>query len=349
MSDFKTKTVYNENEWTKLVKAEILKIVDEQIFSAWLESVADGLGYTMEVLEIPDWEYTTMLGTHWLPIIGEFDEFPIINREQGYRKGYKLQRAWGAVAISRQLQEWINIATSSDKLSPLVKAELSKLARDTQRLVNAAKITKNELATEVLSNWFDSAKSFYPDGQPLFSASHKIKSTWATQSNLVSGALTTTTLLEAVEKLRNMRDGMGRKMKINGVYTLIVPSELEDTARQVLNDWNNFAAITTSNTQAQNDVTINLFSWNGFKVELMVLETLNQPKLDGTTVGTATQWFVMDKTRARELEALKYLQLYTDKVDMYVDNKTKVLFFDIDLSMTCDFYNYEFICGSTGV
>lgn len=347
MADFKTTTVYNENEGTKLVKAEILKILDESIFSAGLDPVADTLWYTMETLEIPNGEYTTMLGTHWLPIIGEFDEFPIINREQGYKKGYELKRAGWAVAISRQLQEWINVATSSSKISPTVKTELMKLARDTKRLVDAAKITKNELATEVLSNGFDATKSFYPDGQPLFSASHVIKSTWLTQSNLVSWALTTTTLLEAINKLRNMRDGMGRKMKISGTYRLLVPSELEATARQVLNDGEHFAAITTANAQAQNDVTINLFTGNGFKVELVVLETLNQPKLDGTIVWTATQWFVMDMARARELEALKYLQLYTDKIDMYVDNKTKVLFFDIDLSMTCDFYNYEFVVWST--
>jgi hypothetical protein len=43
MAGFKTETIYNENEGAKLIKAEILNIIDEQVFSAGLEPVADTL------------------------------------------------------------------------------------------------------------------------------------------------------------------------------------------------------------------------------------------------------------------------------------------------------------------
>ena len=39
-----------------------------------------------------------------------------------------------------------------------------------------------------------------------------------------------------------MRDGVGRKMKGAKTYQLIVPTELEATARKLLNDGSNFAA-----------------------------------------------------------------------------------------------------------
>jgi len=66
--------------------------LDEQVFSAGLDPVSDQLGYTMEVLEIPNGEFTSMLGTHSLPELGEFDEYPILNKEQGFTKGYKVAR-----------------------------------------------------------------------------------------------------------------------------------------------------------------------------------------------------------------------------------------------------------------
>jgi hypothetical protein len=76
-----------------------------------------------------------------------------------------------------------------------------------------------------------------------------------------------------------MKDGMGRKMKRAKTYQLIIPSELEATARKLLNDGSQFAAY-VSDTAANNDVTSNVFMWDGFRIELVVLETLNQPKAD---------------------------------------------------------------------
>ena len=58
--------------------------------------MADELGYSHDIVEIPDGVYTSMLGTHGMDEIGEFDEFPIANKEQGYEKGYKeiIRETW---------------------------------------------------------------------------------------------------------------------------------------------------------------------------------------------------------------------------------------------------------------
>lgn len=353
MAEFNSNTIYNENEWAKLIKAEILNILDEQVFSAGLDPVAEQLNYTMEVLEIPNGEYTSMLGVHSLGELGEFDDYPIINKEQGFTKGYKVQRRGWKIAISKPLRKWIETSTSSAKLSPTVKSELNNLARDTQRLINAVKLTKNEVATEVFTEGFsitsaNGAGSMSPDGVALFSDSHIIKGTGETQSNLVNGALTQTTLEAAIEKLRNMKDGTGRKMRRANTYALYVAPENEANARRILNNGSNFAA-SVSDTETNNSITSNIFMWDGFRIELVVLDTLNQPKPDGSKVGTATMWFLMNKDAAREMGAFKYLTLYNEEMDMYIDNNTKVLYLDVDLSFTCDHYQPEVVVGSLGV
>lgn len=353
MAEFNSNTIYNENEWAKLIKAEILHILDEQIFSAGLDPVTEKLGFTMQVLEIPNGEFTSMLGVHSLEELGEFDEYPIINKEQGFTKWYKVQRRGWRIAISKPLRKWIEVSSKSPKMSPTVKSELQQLARDTQRLVNAVKLTKNETATEVFSNGFSITAangwgSQSPDGLPLFSDNHIIKGTGATQSNLVTWALTQTTLEEAVEKLRNMKDGLGRKMKRSSKYTLYVASENEANARRILNNGSKYAASVTD-TEVNNSITENLFMWDGFKIELVVLETLNQPKADGSTVGSSTMWFLMDTENARQMEAFKYLPLYNEEMSMYIDDSTKVLYLDVDLSFTCDHYQPEVVVGSQWV
>jgi hypothetical protein len=354
MADFKSTSIYNQNEGWKLISANILNIVDEQIFSAGIDPVMDTLGYINETLEIPNGEFTSMLGTHGLEKLGEFDEYPIINKEQGYKKGYEVQRYGSKVAISKSLRKWIDASTSSAKLDPSTKSELSKLSRDVQRLINASKITRNEVATNVFAEGFTSAAAYgagsaSPDGQPLFSNSHVIKSTGATTNdNLVSGALTQAKLEEAIELLRNMKDGMGRTMKRARSYQLVVAPQGEAAARKLLNEGSKFAA-SVGGTETNNSITENIFTWDGFRIELVVLDTLNQPSADGSTIGSATMWFVLNREASREMEAFKFLSLYNDEMTMYVDDATKVMYFDLDLSFTCDHYNPECVVGSTGV
>ena len=350
---FKTDSIYNYNEGAKLIRAELLKIVDEQIFEAGLDPVQDKLGYVIETVEIPDWVFTSMLGTHWLDEIGETDDFPVFWLEQGYEKGYRLKRFANRIPITKPLRKWIENSTKSAKLDGTVKVELAKLARNTDRLVRAAKITRNELSLEVLTKGFSVTAAYwpwsaYPDGQPLFSANHVIKATWEIQSNLVTGALTQLKLEEAISKLRNMKDGIGRTMKLASTYTLIVPTSLEATARKILNDGSKFAAA-VSDVAVGNDVTSSIFQWDGFRIELLVIDGLNQPKKDGTKVGTATNWFVINKDAVRNYEAFKTIVLFNEEMDMYEDKASKVMYVDIDLSLNSDFYNYECVCGSEWV
>ena len=97
-----------------------------------------------------------------------------------------------------------------------------------------------------------------------------------------------------------------------------------------------------------NSVTMSVFQWDGFRVNLMVLPTLGQPSKSGT-VGTDTMWFLLNHELASELEAFRFIPLYEAEIDSYEDKTSKVTYIDIDTSFTMDFYNPEVVIGSTGV
>jgi hypothetical protein len=68
-------------------------------------------------------------------------------------------------------------------------------------------------------------------------------------------------------------------MKLASSYTLVVPVALEALARKILNDGSKFAAA-VDGTAVNNDVTSSIFQWDGFRIELLVIDALNQPKKD---------------------------------------------------------------------
>jgi hypothetical protein len=116
----------------------------------------------MVSVEKYDGEFTSMLGAVGLQEVGEFDELPIINKEQGYSKGYRLKRYGGAVAISKPLRKWIEANATNPTVDPTIKSELNKLKNDVTELVDSVKITKNEVATEVFTKGFAITSDFGP-------------------------------------------------------------------------------------------------------------------------------------------------------------------------------------------
>jgi len=149
-------------------------------------------------------------------------------------------------------------------------------------------------------------------------------------------------LEKALEKLRGMKDGLGTIVGFAAQsYTLIVGPKQEALARKILNDGSNFAA-QVSDVQVNNDVTLSVFQWEGFKINLMVMPTLGQPSINGP-VGTGNEWFLLNHELAAELEAFRFIPLYDAIIDSYMDNNNKVTYVDIDVSFTADFYNPEVV------
>jgi hypothetical protein len=145
-----------------------------------------------------------------------------------------------------------------------------------------------------------------------------------------------------IEQLRNQKDENGTRMNTADKVTLVIPRTLEKTAREVLADGMSFVTGEASNTNVPNT-----FAWNGYNVELLILDTLDQPSITGQ-VGNATQFFVIDTAMARDTRAFKFLYLYDNVIEMYKDDNSKSSYIDIDIEMSADIFNYQVVIGSTG-
>jgi hypothetical protein len=147
---------------------------------------------------------------------------------------------------------------------------------------------------------------------------------------------------------RGMKDGNGTIVGFSArSYTLIVWPKLEKAARRILNDMA-WAAAEVKDVEVANGVTVNIFTVEWFKINLMVLSTLGQPSVSGK-VGTWDEWFLLNQEWSNEIEAFRFISGYDAIIDSYIDNKTKATYIDIDTYFTVDFFNPEVIIGSTWV
>lgn len=130
--------------------------------------------------------------------------------------------------VNRKWELTINIpsdAFNDDKLG-LFKQRFMQMG-------SAAKVHPDKLLAELMQGGF--VANGY-DEVPFFGATHP-KLTGANQSNVQAGALDATTFKAAFTKLRKMRDDYNKPIDVfalGGKPTLIVPPELEDTARTIL-------------------------------------------------------------------------------------------------------------------
>ena len=111
------------------------------------------------------------------------------------------------------------------------------------------------------------------DGTPLFSAGHKFKSTsTATHTNLVTGVLNDANLKAACKALRTQKDASGVALIAAVPEKLIVPPDLEFTARALVN------SIQVAGSSLNDANTLPA-------LEVVVLDYLTSP----------TAWFVQGK------------------------------------------------------
>lgn len=337
----------------KLVKSNIIKVNDELNLDPTLDGVAEALGFVYTNVDRHDGEIISLKGVLDLETIGELDEFPLLEDEEGPAKWYSMTRFAGKHIISKEAHKWFMLNQTADTLPDVVKQEINKLANQMVRLPARAKKARNFFATRVFLEGFNNPNPTWPGsstpyGNPLFFNAHPVGTTWETQSNIMEGAdrtLDQVNLEKAIEKARGMKDGNGTIVGFSAPsYTLIVWPKGEANARKILNDWREVAS-QVADVQVNNDVTMSIFQMNGFKINLMVLPTMGQPSLAGK-IGTGNEWFLLNQDWAREAEAFRFIPLYEAEIDSYVDKTNKTTVIDIDMSFTMDCYNPEVVIGS---
>lgn len=355
MTVFKDTWLLTTDEWFKLIRSNIEKIVDELNLDPTLDGVADALWFINTPVTRPDGKITTLKWVLDLEEVDELGELPLLWDEEWPEKGYELKRFWGKYALSKAMIEWFKKAQTDSTLPMDVKDEINKIATKLTRLSSRNKKARNFLATRVLTEWFTANNAFWPwsktpYGNPLFFNAHPIWTTGETQSNILTGAdaaLNQTNLNKAIALARGMKDWNGTIVWFAArSYTLIVSPKGEANARTILNNMSDRAS-KVDDVAINNDITVSIYDIEWFKINLLVLPTLGQPSVNWK-VWTGNEWFLLNHELAAELEAFRFIPLYEAVIDSYVDNNNKATYMDIDVSFTCDFYNPEVIIWSQG-
>jgi hypothetical protein len=88
---------------------------------------------------------------------------------------------------------------------------------------------------------------------------------------------------------------------------------------------------------------------DGFKVRLVVLETLNQPAtLRSGTVGSDKMWFLMNKEGAEDREAIRDIKFGDVEVEILYDGNKKATFLTAEKFFGAQPLYSEIIVGSKG-
>lgn len=197
-------------------------------------------------------------------------------------------------------------------------------------LADSMRNYRETLAVDVFVNG-GNAKRISPDGQPLFSTTHKIERTGATVSNLLGAsvgagpALSTTSLQDALMLFRRQKNAEGRTMRSRPAVLLIGPA-LEFTARTILGTEKAVGS-------ANND--INVVAQEGLQIVVW-------PALDDNAV-TRNAWFLLTDKASRKL-----FKFEPDGLDHKVwdEHKRDVTIHRAKYMLTYDFWDWRNVVAS---
>jgi len=290
--------------------------------------------------------FSSVNGVNELPVINENGTYEEMSSSVGPEKGFKVIEYGEKITSSRLFGRRQAASKSLKGASDDIRKEYLNTASKTRNLLSAAEKGAEYQTTKLLTKGFSVSAAYgpgsaTPKGLPLFSASHTIYADgFTTFSNLVSGALTSTTLKAAIQlhiaiRLEN-GDRVSQPRKEG--YTLMVSPAGEENARSILNDGSKFAAAGTAETR-------NIFMFEGFRVNLEILEKLGDYDRNGEAIGTDVMWFLSNKPIIKETKAAKMIRLANAQIDTYTNNETKQSIIDVSESFAIDHYGLEYaIC-----
>jgi len=325
-----------------LLTPTLIDIVNQRIAESGYDDEFMKVGYVNEKVFTKDGTITSMVGPEALKEIVEGATAPLINKEQGFEKGFRVKQYARKMVVSKLLSKWIMKNETLASADTSVQKEIYGLMNEVSFLADGAKLTLNNEGIGVIANGFVANQAYgkgsaSPDGEALFSASHVVKKDGSTYSNIESGALTATTLEAAVQKHKTeIRMGNGRRVRTADVYQLLVPRALETTARKIL-------TADGLGTGSYDPSQITVFDFLGNKVELVVSDVLGQPDDNGGTVGTDTNWFLINSSLARQIKAFRVFELYGQEVTTWYDDDSGNYYVKLDMAFGCDHYQPEVI------
>ena len=336
-----------ENSQDLLVPT-LVDIINQRIAESGYDDEFMKVGFVNEKVFTKDGTITSMVGPEALKEIVEGASAPLINKEQGFEKGFRVKLYARKMVVSKLLSKWIMKNETLSSADNSVQSEITKLMEDVAFLADGAKLTLNNEGIGVLADGFVATSAYgagsaSPDGVALFSASHVVKKDSSTYSNLSTGALTATTLEAAIQLHKvTIKMGNGRRVRTANVYKLLVPRALETAARKILVAGGQLAG-------SYDPTNMTIFDFQGSKVELIVSDVLGQTDDNGGLVGTDTNWFLINSELARQIKAFRVFELYGQEVTTWYDDDTGNFYVKLDMAFWVDHYQPECITGSTGL
>ncbi len=356
VSNVNFQTGVNFQEGAQILSPLIQEIADMVEAEVGLKDEAAKFGFTMGDVLTPSGVITSMVWPEYLPEITEDGETPILTLTQGYDKGYEMKTYGGRLKTTKLFLEWLKKAQTLQGADSSVKAELNKFKDGIVRLMRSSKRTINREITNTLAKGFSITSAFWPgsaggDGVSLFSAVHPVKSEpGVTYSNLRAAALSAVELEAAIQAYKTgVKAPSGFRIDTPDTFTLLVPRALETAARKILNSSGDQAGLWAGTGSNAN--LMNVFSFQGSKVELVVLDMLGETDKAGGKIGGANadaMWFLLNKSYALEYGAFRIFTLWSDEIETWYDNNTKSTFTDLTCHWGVDFYNPEAVMGYPG-
>lgn len=348
MSNIIFNTGANFAEGRDILNPVIQEIINQNQAQVGLEDQMTKLGFVMGDALTPDGEITGMVGPEPLRLMDEDGLAALVTIQQGWTKKYQLQEYGLKHKCTKIFSKWIEQGAQMNGADSSVLIELNKFKEAIERLVQGAILTRNEVMTKVFANGFSVTAAYGPgsaagDGQPLFSASHIVKKTGATFSNLCTGALSATTLESSIQQYKTAVYTMnGYRVKTPDVFVLMVPRALETTARKILNTPGSQSGIYSGTGTNANQ--LNVFSFQGSMVEIVVLDMLGELDADGNKIGGANadaMWFLANREYNLKYKAFRVFQLWDKDVNMWKEDETDSIYTKITSYFTADHYNFE--------
>ena len=354
MSEVIFNTGSNFDEGSAVLNPILQSIVSEAEGQVGLDDEMAKYGFSKEQAISPEGTITSMIGPSPLPEIDEDEESPILTQMTGFPKQYKIRIHAQKHKCTDLFRRWVEMGAVLEGADSSVKTELNNLKDGVKQLTEARILAYNVEMAKIFANGFSTtaaygAGSASPDGLSLFNGSHKIKKTGGTYSNLQAGALTSTTLQEAINKLKTgVKKGNGYSLKTPKVYTLFVSRALETAARAILNTAGSQSGIYAGTGNNAN--LLNTFSFNGNAVEIVTLDMLGELDSKGAIIGgsnAATMWFLMNREEALRVKAFRFFTLGGDIMNMWKNDDTDSVYVKIKTYFAVDHYNPEILVGST--
>lgn len=332
-----------KNWWGEILNGLIWDLFDQDKISAeYNTNLMEKLGLTYTAPLNLEETFDIMVGSWELSEIWEWENLPEIDLTKGKWKGFELKIFWGKYKVSKQFMKWVEKSETLENADSSVKKEWARIAQNIKWLERSKIKAKNKIFAQLLTKWRFSDASYWPGsltpyGQPLFSTAHPYLEWTKTFSNYAGALSLTVTNLKTVlwQCKNNLRLQNGDYVEIPSTYELLVPRELEQTAREVLNDGSKFS------WQNNNSQELNVFTFEGSRVKLTVLDTIGSYDKYGNLIWTWTQWYVYNKEWAMMAQAARYIELYSAEIEIYENNDNKNKYISIDMSCTVDHYWLE--------